>query len=179
MSYYDEPHVFTEAEISLAVTVGRQLTLAIEHQRADEAVRESEARMRAIVEQATAGIARCDTIGRMVFVNQRFCEMLGYEQAELVGKTIKEITHPDDARQNLQVFERMIRDGKPFEIEKRYLRKNGSIIWADVSVSAVRDKKGRTRSAVAVVVDVTARKKAEAALKRSKEMLEKLVRQRT
>ena len=178
MSYYDEPHVFTDAEISLAVTVGRQLTLAIEHQRADEDVRESEARMRAIVEQATAGMARCDTSGRMIFVNKRFCQMLGYEQSELVGKTIREITHPDDAG-SFRFFERMIRDGKPFEIEKRYLRKNGSILWADVSASPVRDKKGRTQSAVAVVVDVTARKKAEAALKQSKELLEKLVQQRT
>src|SRR5207302_421431 len=112
------------------------------------------------------------------FVNKRFCQMLGYEQSELVGKTIREITHPDDAG-SFRFFERMIRDGKPFEIEKRYLRKNGSILWADVSASPVRDKKGRTQSAVAVVVDVTARKKAEAALKQSKELLEKLVQQRT
>jgi PAS domain S-box-containing protein len=163
----------------LAVTIARQLTLAIEHQRADEAVRESEARMRAIIEQATAGMARCDTAGRILFVNKRFCQMVGYEPSELIGKAIEEITHPDDVGQTNHFFERMIREGKPYEFEKRYLRKDGSVLWVDVSASAVRDEKGRTQSAVAVVVDVSARKKAEAELKKSKEMLEKLIHQRT
>jgi PAS domain S-box-containing protein len=179
MTYYDRPHVFAEAEMSLAVNIARQLTLAIEHQRADEAVRESEARMRAIIEQATAGMARCDTAGRILFVNKRFCQMVGYEPPDLIGKTIEEITHPDDVGQTDDLFERMIREGKPYEVEKRYLRKDGSVLWVDVSASAVRDEKGRTQSAVAVVVDVSARKKAEAELKKSKAMLEKLVQQRT
>jgi len=179
MTYYNEPHVFTDSELSLSVTIARQLTLGIEQKRGDQALRESEARMRATVEQATAGMAGCNADGRIRFVNQRFCEMLGYDQSELIGKKISDITHPDEVRQNIHLFERTIREGKPYEIEERCVRKDGSILWADVSASAVRDEKGRTKSVVAMVVDITARKKAEAALRQSKTLLEKLVQQRT
>jgi len=147
--------------------------------RVEEAFRESEARMRALVEQATAGIARCDRRGRIIFANQRLAKMFGYQRSELIGKTIKEITHPDDVRHNMELFQRMIRDGKPFEAERRYVRKDGKVLWADISASPVRDEKGKVKYAVAVMVDVTTRKKAEALLKRSKRLLESLVEQRT
>jgi PAS domain S-box-containing protein len=134
-----------------------------ERNRAEKALRESDARTRAIIEQATAGMARYDMSGRIIFVNLRFAEMLGYEPSELAGKTIREVTHPDDVRKNMELFKGMIRDGKPFRIEKRYLRKDGTVLWADVSASPIRDDNGNSQSAVAVIVDVTARKKAESA----------------
>jgi signal transduction histidine kinase len=73
----------------------------------------------------------------------------------------------------------LIRDGKPFELEKRFIRKDGGILWADVSAGAVRGPDGKTQSTVAVVVDVTARKEAETALQKSNEILEQRVRERT
>ena len=157
--------------------IARDIT---EQKRAAAALRESEARLRATVEQATAGMARCDRQGRMIFLNRRFAQMLGYAVSELEGKTINSITHRDDVEQSMRLFKRMIRHGKPYEIEKRYLHKDGRILWADVSVAPVRDEeKNKTRSAVAVIVDITARKKAEAALRRSKNLLQKLVEHRT
>jgi PAS domain S-box-containing protein len=105
--------------------------------------------------------------------------MLGYPRWELVGKSLAELTHPDDAKENLRRFARMIHRGKPYEIEKRYIRKDGSILWADVSASAVSGPDGKTQSTVSVIVDITARKKAEAALRRSKQLLEMRVRART
>jgi len=135
--------------------------------------------MRATVEQATAGVARSDVDGRIIFANQKLCEMLGYTESELIGKTIGDVTHPDDSKENIGLFRQLIRDGKPFEMEKRYVRKDGSILWGHVSVSPARDATGKITSAVAVAVDVTARKEAEAELQRSNELLERRVRERT
>ena len=152
---------------------------AIQHKQDEEALRESEARMRATVEQATAGMARCDVNGRIIFANQTLCQMLSYTRSELLEKSLAELTHPDDAKENMRQFAQMVHGGKPYEIEKRYIRKDGSILWADVSASAVPGLDGKTQSTVSVIVDVTARKKAEAALRRSKQLLEMRVRART
>ncbi len=179
MAYHEAPHVFTDNERKLATTIGRQLTQAIEHEQDEVALRESEACMRAIVEQTTAGMARCDAEARIIFANGRLCEMLGYTEPELIGKTIAELTHRDDVDENMRLLRRLIRNGKPYRMEKRFVRKNGSTLWTDVSASAVRGTDGRTQSAVAVIVDITAHKKAEAALQRSKDSLELRVRART
>ena len=179
MTYYDAPHVFTDDELKLATTIATQLAQAIEHKRDEEALRESEARLRATVEQATAGVARCDTNGRIVFANRTLCKMFGYTESELIGKSVAEVTHRDDGKETMRLFRRMIQDGKPFDIETRYVRKDGFVLWADVSASAVRGPNRKAQSAVAVIVDITARKKVEAVLKRSNEALEEQVNQRT
>lgn len=150
-----------------------------ERKRAEETIRESEERLRAIINQSNAGMASCDLNGRILFANQTFCKMLGYTQAELTSKTIFTITHPEDVDLTRNRFERMVRKGRPVEMEKRYLRKNGSFIWANVCDTPVLDAARIPVSAVAVAIDITERKRAEAALQRSKELLEKLVRQRT
>jgi len=179
MTYYDAPHVFTDDELKLATTIATQLAQAIEHKRDEEALRESEARLRATVEQATAGVARYDTNGRIVFANRTLCKMLGYTESELIGKRVADVTYRDDRKKTMRLFQRMIRLGKPFEVEKRYVRKDGSVLWADVSASAVREPNGKAQSTVAVIVDITARKKVEQALQKSNEALEQLVDQRT
>jgi PAS domain S-box-containing protein len=150
-----------------------------ERKAAEKALRESEALMRATVEQATAGFARCDATGRITFANRILCRMLGYTKSELIGKSLAELTHPNDVKDNVRRFAQMIRNGRAYEIEKRYIRKDGSILWVDVSASAVRGPDGKTHSAVSVIVDITARKRAEAALRRSKQLLELRVRART
>jgi PAS domain S-box-containing protein len=179
MTYYDAPHVFTDDELKLATTIATQLAQAIEHKRDEEALRESEARLRATVEQATAGVARCDTNARIVFANRTLSKMLGYTQSELIGKSVADVTYRDDLEKTMRLFQRMIQLGKSFEIEKRYVRKDGSVLWADVSASAVREPNGKAQSTVAVIVDITARKKVEQALQKSNEALEQLVDQRT
>ena len=108
MTYYDVPHVFTEEELKLATTIATQLAQAIEQKRDEEALRESEARLRATVEQATAGVARCDTNGRIVFANRTLCKMLGYTESELIGKSVAEVTYRDDLKKTMRLFQRMI-----------------------------------------------------------------------
>ncbi len=138
-----------------------------ERKRAEEALQESEERFRAILNQATAGIVRKDTEGRLVFVNQAFCNMLGYTESELIGKTVWEFMHPEDVAVNKQSYERLMDEGIPFKLERRFLRKDGSVIWVDASVSPIMDADGKLQSAVAVEVDITRRKLAQKALRDS------------
>jgi PAS domain S-box-containing protein len=179
MVYYDAPHVFTEEELGLSLNISGQLALGLERKQAEEALRISEERLRAVIDQAVVGIARCDLKGRVVFINDTFCKMLGYNRSELIGKSVVELTHPDDANHNMRLFRNLVAKSKPFQIEKRYLRKDGSILWASVSVSPMRDATGKTDSAVAVAIDVSDSKKSRAALEEAKRLLETRVHERT
>jgi PAS domain S-box-containing protein len=132
--------------------------------RMENALRESEERSRAIVNQTTAGIVGSDLTGRIIFVNRKFSEMLGYKESALVGKTILAITHPDDVAESRRLFRRIVSKAEPYELEKRYVRKDGSSLWASVSASPMRNAAGKTQSAVAVIIDITDRKKAQAIL---------------
>jgi PAS domain S-box-containing protein len=150
-----------------------------ERKQAEEALRESEERFHAILRQATAGIVRKDAEGRFLFVNQAFCNMLGYTESELMGKTIWQFTQKDDLEENKKLYERTMMEGIPFKLEKRLIRADGSIMWVDVSVSPIMDAAGKPQSAVAVEVDVTRRKQAEEALQQLNVQLESRVQKRT
>src|SRR6266550_2271730 len=150
-----------------------------ERKRAEEALRKSEEQLRAIINQSNAGIASCDLNGRLLFANQKFREMLGYTDSELAVRTIFTITHPDDVDITKSRFAKMLQTRQPIEMEKRYVRKDRSLVWVNVCDTPVLDAAGKAVSAVAVAIDVTQRKKAEGALQRSNELLEKLVQQRT
>jgi PAS domain S-box-containing protein len=145
----------------------------------EEALRESEARFRALLNQATAGIVRKRLDGTLLFVNSAFSNMLGYKSSELVGKPIWQFTHPDDVQINKKLYAQLMLDGLPFQLEKRLIRQDGSTLWVSVSVSPVMDSKGKPQSAVAVEVDITARKQAEEALQELNLQLESLVEKRT
>ena len=132
--------------------------------RTENALRESEERSRAVINQSTAGITGTDLTGRIIFANEKFCSMLGYKERELVGKTIFEITHPGDLAESKRLFHRIVRKAEPYQLEKRYRRKDGSSLWVSVSASPLRDAEGKTQSAVSVVLDITDQKKAQAIL---------------
>ena len=132
--------------------------------RTENALRESEERSRAVIHQSTAGITGTDLTGRIIFANEKFCSVLGYKERELVGKTIFEITHPGDATESQLLFRRIVTKGEPYQLEKRYLRKDGSALWVSVSASPLRDAEGKTQSAVAIIIDISDQKKAQAFL---------------
>src|SRR5687768_864159 len=150
-----------------------------ERKQAEEALRESEERFRAILTQATAGIVRKEAEGKLTFVNEAFCRMRGYTEAELLGKTIWQLTHNDDVEENKRLYDRTMIEGTPFKLEKRLIRRDGSILWVDVSVSPITDATGKPESAVAVEVDITGRKQAEEALRDLNIQLETRVQNRT
>jgi len=132
--------------------------------RTENALRESEERSRAVIHQSTAGITSTDLTGRIIFANQKFCSMLGYKERELAGQTIFQITHPGDLAESRRLFRRIVRKAEPYQLEKRYRRKDGSTLWVSVSAAPLRDAKGKTQSAVAVILDIGDQKKAQAIL---------------
>src|SRR5207253_3369934 len=84
--------------------------------RTENALRESEERSRAVINQSTAGIAGTDLTGRIIFANQKLCSMLGYKERELVGKTILEITHPGDIAESRRLFRRIVSRAEPYQL---------------------------------------------------------------
>jgi PAS domain S-box-containing protein len=150
-----------------------------QRKRAEEALTQSREQLRTIVEQADAGMAHADRSGRINFVNRRFCEIIGYDESEILGRDTSHFTHPDDAGDTLEMFRQLVKKARPFQLEKRYVRKDGSTIWVSVSASPVRGIDAKVQSAIAIVIDTTARKTAEVELQRSKQLLERLVHERT
>jgi PAS domain S-box-containing protein len=132
---------------------------------AEAALRESEERFRLTFELAGSGIAHVDMQGRFVRANPSLCDLLGYAEAELVGRSVKDISHPED-RDITDVSRDRMRAGlmRSFSMEKRYLRKDGEVVWVDLTATVVRDVDGRPLHDIAIFDDITERKGREADL---------------
>ncbi len=117
---------------------------------------------RNIVDQAFVGIAQADADGVMRFVNQRWCEMLGYRAEELLGMRLTDVVHPDHVQETRDAIQRLAEGGEDFILDKRYLRRDGSILQATCSVNAMRDDAGRFLGVTLFVVDSSRRMQAEA-----------------
>lgn len=123
---------------------------------------------RASFEHASVGMAHVGRDGGWLRVNQRLCDLLGYEQAELLELGFADITHPDDLAGNVENLRKLV-DGEvgTYDTEKRYIRKDGSILWVTLCVSAVRREDGGFVHFASVLEDITDRKSAEARLAES------------
>lgn len=144
------------------------------------AVEDSDARFQATFEQAAVGIAIIGTDGRWSRVNRRLCEFLGYDEAELFKLTFQDVTHPDDLNADLKFLEQASAGIiENYSLEKRYIRRDGSIVWGDLSVSLRRDRSGAPQYFISVVADIQGRKEAEASLQALRRELEDRVQQRT
>jgi PAS domain S-box-containing protein len=141
---------------------------------AEEALRQSEELFRKTFELAASGIAHVSLEGRLVRVNRRLTEMLGYTEQELIGRSVKEISHPQD-RDLTDAQRAQIRSGQRESVrfEKRYLRKNGELVWVSLGVALVRDAFGTPQHEIAMFDDITERKHAEAALQEAHEELKR------
>ncbi|HEX6012976.1 MAG TPA: PAS domain S-box protein, partial [Geminicoccaceae bacterium] len=134
-----------------------------ERRAVEAALRESEARYRATQEHAGVGIGEVDAAGRFMRVNEALCAIAGYAREELLARTVFDVTHPEDARDERADFARLVAgEIETYAREKRYLRQDGTERWVEVAATAVRDPAGRFRHGVRVVQDVTERKLAEA-----------------
>jgi PAS domain S-box-containing protein len=133
-----------------------------ERKRTEDLLRETEERFRATFEQAAVGIAQVAPDGRWLLVNQRLCEIVGYTQEELLARTFQDITHPDDLAADLDLV-RQVLAGKidTYSMEKRYIRKDGPIVWVNLTVALVRDATGAPKYFISVVEDITERKRVE------------------
>jgi len=121
----------------------------------------SEQRFRAIVNQATAGIVQTDLAGVILHANERYSDFVGRPVEELPGVSLFAVTHPEDVEQCRMLFNRLVTNGAPFDTDMRYLRQDGRIVWTSNSLSVVRDKNGVAQHAIAIVIDITERKRGE------------------
>ncbi|MGA7751412.1 MAG: PAS domain S-box protein [Candidatus Sulfotelmatobacter sp.] len=128
----------------------------------EQALRESEQIYRSTFELAAVGVAHVNPEGRWIRVNKKLCEIVGYSESELLQTTFQEITHPEDLAADLVETEK-VRTGEltTFTMEKRYLRKDKSIVWVNLTVSAARDASGRMKHFISLVEDITERREAQ------------------
>ena len=142
-----------------------------ERKQGQEALRRSEDRFSAIVNQAVVGVVQTDLEGHITFVNRHYSHMLGYGHDELIGTQLLDLIHPVDRQLSAHLMRRLADHGEPFHIEKRCLRKDGSTLWLHNSVSYLADALGRPTASIVVCNDISERKRAENALRESTERL--------
>ncbi|TFW10139.1 PAS domain S-box protein [Oxalobacteraceae bacterium OM1] len=160
-----EPYHWTETDIQLSQEMAERTWSAVESARAQTALRISEAHLTALFAQSAAAIAETDLEGRIIHVNDRYCELLGRDRAQLLGMGMHDFTHPDDLVWNAPMLDALVASGRPFEVEKRYVRPDGSVVWGKVIVSLIRPGPGVPPTVLAVFVDITERKRYEEKLR--------------
>ncbi|MDX1410558.1 MAG: PAS domain S-box protein, partial [Nitrospirales bacterium] len=144
-----------------------------ERKRTEETIREGERRFRAIYDQAPTGIAIIDSLsGQFKNINKRYCEIVGYSQDEMLARTFQDITYPDDLQADLDNMKQLL-DGTihSFHMEKRYLRKDGEIIWVNLTCVPLWFEKTDPRLHIAIVEDITERIRTQEALREQEERL--------
>jgi PAS domain S-box-containing protein len=156
------------------ITIFTEIT---EQKRTEAALREREQVLRATFEQAAIGIVHVGPDGRFLRSNQKFLDMLGFTEQELIGKRFTDITPPEEHDSGMRVFHRALAgDLATFTLEKRYIRKDGAVICCRISVTSVRDARtGAPQYNLVMVEDITARKHAEEALRRERAQLQAIM----
>ncbi|OIR07678.1 putative diguanylate cyclase YegE [mine drainage metagenome] len=142
-------------------------------QRSNRRLQDSEVRFEATFEQAAVGIALVALDGHWLKVNRKLSEIVGYRHDELLALTFQDITYPDDLQTDLAYVQQILAGAIPsYTMEKRYIRKDGSIVWVSLTVSLVRKFDATPDYFVSVVEDIQTRKQAEERLKESEAVLQ-------
>jgi len=133
-----------------------------EHKWAEAKLRESEERFRRVFEEGPLGLGLVGRDYRFLKVNGALCQMVDYSEDELLQKSFADITHPDDVRADMELAEGLFRREIPFyRMQKRYVKKNGEIIWINLTASVIRDHHGEPLYGLAMVEDITEVKRAQ------------------
>ena len=142
----------------------------------EEALRESEERFRLTIDEAPIGMALVSLDGRFLRVNRAFCAVVGYEAAELTNLTFQDITHPEDLETDLALSEQLLRGEIPrCQFEKRYIRKDGTVVEIMLSLSILRDPGGAPLYYIAQIEDMTERKRVEKELRDANAFLDAII----
>ena len=145
---------------------------------AEAALRESESRFFSAFMYAPVGKALVSSEGAFLKVNPALCQLLGYTEEELLSRTFQEITHPDDLETDLAYVHQMLAgEITTYQMQKRYFRKDGNIVWALLSVSLSHDRNGSPQYFISQIVDITERKQAEDQIKQALAEKETLLRE--
>jgi PAS domain S-box-containing protein len=149
----------TIGETRTLISVIRDIT---KRKKAEEALREREELFRMTFDRSPIGAAMVGLDQRITRANAELCRMLGYGEEEIAGKSLRDITHPEDIGADLENFRTMVAGRiKSFAMEKRYVRKDGGIIWGRLSASLIRDAHGHPLYLVGLIEDITERRQSE------------------
>lgn len=129
--------------------------------RAETRMRQNEEQLRMLFSQAQAGFAVSEPSGRLVMVNERFCELTGYAQEELIGQRLEQLVDTDDFLRGQHHHRQLIRAGKSYSVEERLTRKDGSPVWVQRSTGPILDLEGKISQISSIVTDITERRRAE------------------
>ncbi|MGD0566394.1 MAG: PAS domain S-box protein [Candidatus Goldiibacteriota bacterium] len=122
----------------------------------------NEEQFRSAFEQAAVGIAFTDFAGRFIKLNQRYCDILGYTKEELEGRLFEDITYPENVEKDLMAISSMLKGGLDvYKTEKRYIKKDKTLVWTELTVSLARDRDKKPKYFVAVIEDITERKETK------------------
>ncbi|HKD08469.1 MAG TPA: PAS domain S-box protein [Bryobacteraceae bacterium] len=171
--YYHEPRSPGPEEIHLIDVATHVAAIAIERQQAEEKIRSSEERYRNIVDTANEGIWIIDAANRLSFVNSRMAEMFGYSVEEMKGRPSRDFIKADVAEQATQLLARR-REGIREQFDFPFVTKDGSELWGLVSTTPMRDEEGQFSGALAMITDITERKRAEAELRSSRDQIREM-----
>jgi PAS domain S-box-containing protein len=169
--------LYDEGQLRGFAKVTRDLT---ERRRSEEELRQSEELFRQMFDHAPIGISMVGLDYKFLRVNAAFCDMLGYTQEELAGRTFVDITYPDDLEADLSLADKLFKGEIPtYRLEKRYITKSGDVIWIELTVTIVRDTTGEPLYVLGMVENISERKQDEETIKRLNEDLERRVVERT
>ncbi|HYI91958.1 MAG TPA: PAS domain S-box protein, partial [Bryobacteraceae bacterium] len=171
--YYHEPRRPSAGETRLTSVATHLAGIAIERERAEQALKRSEEKYRRIVDTAHEGIWLVDDRRTLIFVNQRIAEMIGYSVDELIGRSANDFIASETSEQATQRLERR-RGGVAEQFDLRFRRKDGSDLWGIVSTTPVLDEDGQFVGALGMVTDITERKRAEEELRRNTEQIREM-----
>ncbi len=167
--------IFTQEEREIVELMAKDIGQCIASVQSQVALKDSEALFRNTFEQAAVGIAHVSLEGTFIWVNQRLCEIVGYDNEPLIELTFQEITHPDDLTTDLEYVRQMLTgEIEKYSMEKRYIHRDGSIIWVNLTVSLVKNEMSEPEYFISVIEDISDRKKTEIALLESTQSKEKL-----
>lgn len=142
-----------------------------QRQQKEKELLESEERFRNTFEQAAVGISHTAPNGRILRINQRFCDILGYSPDEMINLHYQEFTYPEDLAKDVTLAQQVLAgEINTYSLEKRYFRKNGDLIWVNLTVSTVRGEDGRAKYFIAVIEDISERKQMEDAMRRAQKL---------
>ncbi|MGE5659439.1 MAG: PAS domain S-box protein [Actinomycetota bacterium] len=165
-----------ERTLELSTALAKLEREVVERQQAEYLLQRSEGRLSAIFNQAFVGIAQISPEGKILLINETFSEILGYPPEDIINQYWQIFTYPEDLEASLEFVQRVLNSGKLFgSLEKRYLHKNGSVVWADVNLSMVLNTENKCEYFIAVIQDISSRKQAEAAQRRTDELYRTLI----
>jgi PAS domain S-box-containing protein len=174
IEHFQDEEALHDINTSLKQRVQELNTEILLRQQAEDALREREKHFRSFFNNAAVGAAQINPAGRFIHVNDRFCQITGYQRDELIGKMGPlDLDHPDEVEADRQRIAALFHKGTPYlHYEKRYTHKDGHTIWVHVSVAPIRDEQGTVQTTVAIIEDATERKEVEASLRKTQDLLQ-------